>query len=106
MVLNRAAELAAPPASLLVAARWELASVSGVVASHVNLRPLAQGIMVIPSGLKGDPTMRPAGSRVAGMPALTSALQIVSLIKLWRRCLLYSSCRINHGGPAPLPKFH
>src|SRR6267154_816421 len=87
LIVRRSVEAAALPVCLLVVARCELAKVSGVVASQARRRPLAQGIILTPSGLRGEPTIRPVGSLTEGIPALTSALKIRSFMRLWRRIL-------------------
>src|SRR6267154_1119743 len=80
IILRRDAEAAALPACMLVVARCELAKVLGVVASQERRRPLVQGIIVTPSGLRGEPTIRPVGSLTEGIPALTNALKIRSFM--------------------------
>lgn len=63
------ADSAAAPAIFCVEAIWDGATVSTQVASHINERPLAQGINVSPSGLLPSERLMPTGSSMVGKPA-------------------------------------
>ena len=84
---NFAALSDAAPATKLVSAKCEWASVSGTVASHARHFPSSQLTKVQPSGRPSPERMRPTGSLVEGMPALTKALWIASFSWAWRVCL-------------------
>jgi hypothetical protein len=60
---------AAEPACMEVVGRWDRASVSGEVTSHVTQRPRAQGIRDTPSGRFPSERQRPVGSFVDGICA-------------------------------------
>ena len=77
----------AAPATKLVSAKCEWASVSGTVASQARHFPSSQLTKVHPSGRPSPERMRPTGSLVEGMPALTKALWIASFSWAWRVCL-------------------
>ena len=57
--------------------RYVSAKVSTQVASHTSPLPFLKGDSVMPSGLRPSPLSSPAGSRVDGRPALSSALDDV-----------------------------
>jgi hypothetical protein len=61
------------PAVSQVEARCE-GTAAGVVASHARHFSLAQGMILAPSGRKGEPGINPCGSLTAAIPALLSAL--------------------------------
>ena len=84
---NFAALSDAAPATKLVSAKCEWASVSGTVASQARHFPSSQLTKVQPSGRPSPERMRPTGSLVEGMPALTKALWIASFSWAWRVCL-------------------
>ena len=64
--------------------RAEGEKVSEQVASHARHFPLANGKVVMPSGRFPSPLSRPAGSRIACIPAASSAPFTISLMALWR----------------------
>src|SRR5277367_6840317 len=91
-----AADSAAAPASTLVPGRWEVASVSGAVTSHVRHLPLRQGMRVQPSGLLPSSRRRPEGSLFDGRPALIKARWTRSLS---RACLVCRATLRRHARP-------
>ena len=84
---NFAALSDAAPATKLVSAKCEWARVPGTVASQARHFLSSQLTKVQPSGRPSPERMRPTGSLVEGMPALTKALWIASFSWAWRVCL-------------------
>src|SRR5215831_9599798 len=75
---------AAAPAMMHEYLRLLAARVSVHVTSHVRHFPPSHGIFVSPSGRLPSVRSRPEGSFMAGTPAFTTALQMMSLSNWWR----------------------
>ena len=75
------------PASWVACIRYEVAKVSGHVASQTSKRPACQGASVTPSGLFPSDLNRPVGSSLEGTWAAVRPRFTISLSAACRRCL-------------------
>lgn len=73
-------KVAAAPARRLVDRTYDWHVVSALVKSHIRGLPHFHGISVRPSGFFPSDLLHPVGSRMAGMPHVSRALFIKSLI--------------------------
>ena len=77
---SSSAEAATEPAPLVARPLYDVAKVSGQVASHTRGRPKLHGTRDMPSGLLPSNLHNPGGSSLDGIPAVVRARWMMSLI--------------------------